>query len=66
MTVRKHCKVLHMVTVRMSRDERERLNAAAADAGVSLNTFVRRKLGFADGAKEKKAGLESQEHHDQS
>jgi hypothetical protein len=50
MSTRKHCKFLRMVTVRMSRDERRRVNEQAAAARLPLNTWVRRKIGLPDHA----------------
>lgn len=45
-----------MVTVRMTRQEREALKADARKAGVSLNVLARRCLGLMDRPKPTEAG----------
>ena len=64
MSVRKHCRGLLMITVRMTRAEREKLRLEAAQARLPLNTYCRRRLGLPDHAQDESAKTESPSCYD--
>lgn len=59
MSVRKHCRGLLMITVRMTRAEREKLRREAAQARLPLNTYCRRRLGLPDHAQDESLKTET-------